>query len=463
MKEKLNIEQLFKSKFDDFTISPSDVTWKKTLRTLKRKQFMRFNPRKINLYYSLSAIILGTGLSIAILNSNNFGLNSDNSSASKKNHQNNSEEINNPGNNLSQQSDQSIYNQNVKENNNKPGEYTERNDPTSAGSTDQNAANTIDQNSGSIKNIGPEVNALPPGSKETNMDNNQEQSNKLALLSTYFYASVYDGCAPLKVKFINTSLNAIDYTWDFGNGLGKKITVNHIDSIEKKTETLYTEPGIYTVTLIASDASGHSQSHAEQITVHPGPRSSFEIIDHSIYNYTSGANDYKWYLIPNSGINHDISALKKDPVSTIFQPVMDDSWFKKTSKMSRLLLISTNSFGCIDTLSEKLALPESEGLRFPNVFSPNPYGGNGGYYNLNELRNEVFHPVYDEKPEKYYLKIYSKAGELIFSSQKIEIGWDGYFNETAVAMGVYIFQCTGNWKNGEAFNYRGDVTVLWAE
>ncbi|MEM6342586.1 MAG: PKD domain-containing protein [Bacteroidota bacterium] len=54
------------------------------------------------------------------------------------------------------------------------------------------------------------------------------------------------GCPPLDVNFTNSSLNATDYIWDFGDGT--------VSNAANPTHT-YTAPGDYTVTLIASDGA----------------------------------------------------------------------------------------------------------------------------------------------------------------------------------------------------------------
>jgi len=54
------------------------------------------------------------------------------------------------------------------------------------------------------------------------------------------------GIAPFEVEFLNTSVFATSYSWDFGNGE---------TSTDKNPSTEYDEPGIYTVKLIASNGA----------------------------------------------------------------------------------------------------------------------------------------------------------------------------------------------------------------
>ncbi|MEL6654786.1 MAG: PKD domain-containing protein, partial [Bacteroidota bacterium] len=54
------------------------------------------------------------------------------------------------------------------------------------------------------------------------------------------------GCPPLAVNFTNSSLNAVDYLWDFGDGT--------VSNAANPSHT-YTAPGDYTITLVASDGA----------------------------------------------------------------------------------------------------------------------------------------------------------------------------------------------------------------
>jgi PKD repeat protein len=59
-----------------------------------------------------------------------------------------------------------------------------------------------------------------------------------------FSANPLFGCPPLRVNFTNTSVNTTTYLWDFGNGATSTVANPSYN---------YTQPGDYTVTLIASD------------------------------------------------------------------------------------------------------------------------------------------------------------------------------------------------------------------
>ena len=117
--------------------------------------------------------------------------------------------------------------------------------------------------------------------------------------------------------------------------------------------------------------------------------------------------------------------------------------------------------GCSDSLMVLNAFSGSAYfIEFPNAFIPNTGGPSGGVYSSKSDESaQVFHPSFSGVSE-YHLKIFSKLGVLIFETNDINIGWDGYFKGQLSNPGVYIWKVRGNFSNGEPFTKMGDVTLL---
>jgi gliding motility-associated-like protein len=83
-----------------------------------------------------------------------------------------------------------------------------------------------------------------------------------------FTGTPLSGCAPLNVSFTDQSSNTpTGWTWDFGNG--------QVSNLQNPS-TIYTTPGVYTVTLIARNASGTgSERKTAYITVFASPTVNF--------------------------------------------------------------------------------------------------------------------------------------------------------------------------------------------
>lgn len=88
----------------------------------------------------------------------------------------------------------------------------------------------------------------------------------------------------------------------------------------------------------------------------------------------------------------------------------------------------------------------------PSAFSPN-----------NDGTNDVFRPVY--KPYcfiyNYQMQIYSRWGQRLYNSFRIEDGWDGLVKDTTADLGVYMYYITYKQSpDGKEIVVKGDVTLL---
>ncbi|MCK4750868.1 MAG: gliding motility-associated C-terminal domain-containing protein, partial [Bacteroidales bacterium] len=299
------------------------------------------------------------------------------------------------------------------------------------------------------------------------MENNQDgdhpgiprESSTQGTLVTFFTSSVQSGCAPLMVRFFNHSVNETARTWSFGTGEPVK---------EKDPEYEFAEPGKYTVTLTAEDADGQTSLYQQIIEVYPSPSAEFEIEEGlestegleqlDLVNYSVGAFSYTWNLLSKS------KSTGGDWSSNEFQPVLKVTDLDKETGF--LQLVATNEYGCIDT--SVLVIPSFtvsviHALQFPTAFSPSNTGPGGGHYSPHEKRIDVFHPVFEQPPPVYRLRIYTRRGELVFETENIYIGWDGYYLQERSLGGVYVWMAEGSWENGEEFKLQGDVTLLWGD
>ncbi|MFN0032748.1 MAG: PKD domain-containing protein [Flavobacteriales bacterium] len=79
-------------------------------------------------------------------------------------------------------------------------------------------------------------------------------------------------CSPVTTQFFNTSINANNYSWDFGNGL---------QSIVQNPTTTYTNISgaaiNYNVALIAQNSYGCSDTTSQSLTVNPTPVAGFSL------------------------------------------------------------------------------------------------------------------------------------------------------------------------------------------
>ena len=98
-------------------------------------------------------------------------------------------------------------------------------------------------------------------------------------------------------------------------------------------------------------------------------------------------------------------------------------------------------------------------MRFPNAFTPSSTGSSGGYYDPAGYDNDVFRPLH-AGVETYELMVFTKWGEMIFYSDNVSIGWDGYINGKLAPQDVYAWKATAVLSNGNRLEEVGNVTLL---
>jgi gliding motility-associated-like protein len=95
-----------------------------------------------------------------------------------------------------------------------------------------------------------------------------------------------------------------------------------------------------------------------------------------------------------------------------------------------------------------------------NSLPPNLDASSGGEYDINSLNNDVFFP-YTAGVIEYNLQVYNRWGEIIFESDDIKKGWDGYYKGKLCQQDVYIWKAFLKLNNGKEYEKNGSLTLLY--
>ena len=110
-----------------------------------------------------------------------------------------------------------------------------------------------------------------------------------------------------------------------------------------------------------------------------------------------------------------------------------------------------------ETIYEAVTVEDKGRVICPNAFTPD--GESGGYFVENDYSNDVFH-CFAEGLLEYNLEIYNRLGIIMFETDDINLGWDGYFRGDLVEEGVYVFSVSGVYNNGDSFSQVGSLILL---
>lgn len=105
--------------------------------------------------------------------------------------------------------------------------------------------------------------------------------------------------------------------------------------------------------------------------------------------------------------------------------------------------------------------PAKGSIIFATAFRWNGSGPTGGYWNENDVSDNVFRPVFSNV-SRYTLQIFNRSGFKVFESSDLHRGWDGYLSTgERASQGVYIWKASGTFADGTRFSRTGDVTFIY--
>lgn len=243
----------------------------------------------------------------------------------------------------------------------------------------------------------------------------------------------------------DTTISIAQWHWSFGD------PGNGTSQVSDPVYT-YGSPGTYAVELVVVTGDSNyycPDSITQMVTVNPLPEPNCEADPlvtttraPEIQFSTGTASSYHWDFagLDTSGIINPVFSFPDSGVYTV-------------------TLTTTNNFGCSDSCQVEIRITPYYDLEVPNAFTPDPNGPNGGDYSINPFSNDVFFPVTKYVVE-YQLMIFNRWGELLFVSEDVKIGWDGYYRGVLCQQDVYVWKIKATFADGNKITKAGDVTLI---
>lgn len=258
-------------------------------------------------------------------------------------------------------------------------------------------------------------------------------------------------CVPGIIQFTDNSVTGnpddpvTSWNWNFGDSYS---------SAEQNPAHLYTAPLSYPVTLIVTTSGGCTNNNlSAPVTINgnPYPTAAFSLngvnlnLPYDVLttsNQSTGATSYIWSFGDGQS-------------STLAEP---QHLFTYLGSF-QVQLVAISDQGCMDTAYSYSEVTTDADVVFPSAFTPNLDGSNGGFYDETSMENNVFFP-YTSGVTEYRLEIYNRWGQVIFVSEDVKLGWDGYFNGKLCQQDVYIWKAFIKMNNGKKFEKNGSLTLL---
>ena len=327
-----------------------------------------------------------------------------------------------------------------------------------------------------------------------------------------FNVSGKAGCMPFAVNFTDQSNNPNTWNWDFGDG--------STSNVNNPPSHSFVHPGIYTVTLaISNNIWGCKDTIKDQVEVYklPEPKAINNgpvCFEDSVQILASGGKTYLWS--PITDFTYVDASTKPDPFVTLktntsYTVLVTDSngcvnYTQTDVKVimpassnlisdstviigSKVILDShassggytyswtpTDHLSCsdcpnpvaevLDSITYVLLISDTNGcferrdtirlriikayaIDLPQVFTPNGDGNNDIVYATGWGIKKLLE-----------FKIFNRWGEMVFESQDMKDGWDGYYKGTLQNNETYVYIVRGESFKGDIISKKGNITLL---
>ncbi len=251
-----------------------------------------------------------------------------------------------------------------------------------------------------------------------------------------FTANKFKICAGDCINFTDQSTNTpTSWIWGFPGATPSS------SALQNPTTICYNTPGLYNVTLIATNAYGSStQNKINYIEVVPNiPTQTVNIIDTLgktitlVGNIAPAITSYTW--TPSAGLNS----------TTIANP----SFYFSTNTSYNCTVTDAN--GCTGSVFYNYTgIPgyfDKNYVWVPNAFTPNNDGINDGLV------------IKHANVKEFNIVIYDKWGNKVYESTDPKQQWNGSINNWGSTINVYMYYLKATFTNGETISKQGDVIV----
>lgn len=229
----------------------------------------------------------------------------------------------------------------------------------------------------------------------------------------------------------NSSIES--WNWNFGDGnVSTELSPLHV----------YSKEDLHMVSLTVTSKEGCQATAETQIETDFQEisadfflsRSETSLLESTIdfSDNSTGAEFLAWYVGDGNIVNNELS----------FSHTYADTG------TYHVLLVASNSQGCIDSSMKTVTIHGDNSLYIPNAFSPN---GDG--------KNDVF-TAYGVGIDEFIMRIHDRWGNQVFATDDMTKGWDGTYNGKKSTQGMYVYELVIRYANGKEKLMEGAVYLM---
>jgi PKD repeat protein len=173
-----------------------------------------------------------------------------------------------------------------------------------------------------------------------------------------FAASIREGCTPLEVEFVNQSVGAQNYSWDFGNGSTSTLETKPVITFVNND---FEEVKIFQVSLEAISPYSCSDIAQDSILIYTNIKAdfSYEHLTHQnvlFHNKSNGGRHYSW--------DFGDGTMKINQASEITHLFQNNT---TEEIIYNVQLVAANDYGCHDTIIYEVLIAPADSL-VPEIY-----------------------------------------------------------------------------------------------
>ena len=251
-----------------------------------------------------------------------------------------------------------------------------------------------------------------------------------------FSPSPIRGCEPLFVNLNNASTDFTAFEFSFGNQTSS--TINDVSHI-------YTEQGVYSITLIAKHGiCSDTLTLQDAVTVYPKPTANFNITPEIAFT------SLPTIQLENISIGGSSFAIDFGNGDFYNSFKASYQYLNPVAGVYYITLKVTNENGCADSIVKPLIMKDELSVFTPSSFTPN---GDG----LNDTFGPYFEGLTQDNGFNFW--VFDRWGEVIFYTNNPFQKWDGTVNERKAQNDVYVYKYNIKFKNEQVESSQGRVTL----
>jgi PKD repeat protein len=238
-------------------------------------------------------------------------------------------------------------------------------------------------------------------------------------------ASPASGCEDLVVTITNLTTGATGHQWNFGDG--------NTYGTSSPTHT-YQNPGTYTITYVAFNNAGCTDTATLQVVVYPAPIANFELSQDTfcigtgtitLTNFSTGASGYSW----NFG-----------PFGTSSQANPQFSFSNQPPGIYPVTLTAQTSFGCTATVTKNFEIFQPPVADF---VVPDPIACEGEFVQFTNLSTNGISYLWDfgdgiTSTSANPLHAYQNSG--LYTVQLIVVGLGGCIDSIQLSNPISVYE-----------------------